>query len=345
MRRIFFPLRTSVELFADPSSPSAVTRAKEAALLYDELVFEIGLYDATITPSGGSNLWIPPDQISSEHLARSRKPIPVGAPMTVAIGKQQARGVPADDMRVMMQGSVSHAYISEFHSGILDELEQFDPDWVLQLPHGGEAHPGRVGDSTYEAIRELNFSDFSDKTLMPEAEPFLRSFVSKSFNRDAVLSAELEASFNTTPLFEPMVAHRGVETDYAGSEALSVIVSDIGSLPWEAVIEFRSHHGSGEARERLREFEHLAAAGEPQDAYDFLKRVSQEVNRGFRAAIEDLAPNLPEDLAKQVLLTSVATISVIGAPVAVLAETASSISGAREFNRSWIAALMKIQEV
>ena len=35
---IYFPLRTSVEFFRDPSSLAAVTRVKEAAILYDEVV-------------------------------------------------------------------------------------------------------------------------------------------------------------------------------------------------------------------------------------------------------------------------------------------------------------------
>jgi hypothetical protein len=39
---IFFPLRTSVELFQEPASPKAVARAKQAAILYDRLVFEGG---------------------------------------------------------------------------------------------------------------------------------------------------------------------------------------------------------------------------------------------------------------------------------------------------------------
>jgi hypothetical protein len=49
---IIFPLRTSVELFRDPMSVIAPTRAKEAAILYDELVFEAGLYEIGITEQG-----------------------------------------------------------------------------------------------------------------------------------------------------------------------------------------------------------------------------------------------------------------------------------------------------
>jgi hypothetical protein len=137
-----------------------------------------------------------------------------------------------------------------------------------------------------------------------------------------------------------MIERHGVETDLAGSEALGVVLGDIEALPREAVQEFREHRGSLEAPDRLREFERLAVESEPRDAYEFMKAVGREVNRGFREASEELAPKLPEEMAKQVLLNGVAMVSVVGAPVAALAGAASSISGSRAFNRSWIAAVM-----
>jgi hypothetical protein len=340
IRRILFPLRSAVELFSDPRSPGAVTKAKEAAVLYDELIFEVGLLDVSITPNGGASFWIPPDAMTPELLDRSRRVNAVGSPMTLAIGEEDEPGVPAKEMRVFVEGQVSNAYLAEFHTGILDDLAAFGPDWVATIDIGRDKQPGSVGEPIYEAIRRQNFADFTDKELMPGVERFLRSFVYESFNRDATVAAALEASFTGTPLFAPMIARGGAEPELAGSEALSVVVGEIGALPWEAVIEFRDHRGSQEARDRLREFERLAIESDPRDAYEFMKRVGHEVNRGFRAAIEELAPNLPEELAKQVLLNGVATASVVGAPVAAFAGAASSVSASHSFNRSWIAAVM-----
>lgn len=340
MRRILFPLRSAVELFSDPRSPGAVTKAKEAAVLYDELIFEMGLLDVSITPSGGPSFWIPPEGITPELRDRSRMIEAVGSPMTLAIGEEEEPGVPAKGMHVFVEGEVSNAYLAEFHTGILDDLAVFEPDWVRTIDIGGEKQPGSVGDPIYEEIRRQNFADFTDKELMPNVERFLRAFLYESFNRDATVAAALEASFTGTPLFAPMIARGGAEHELAGSEAVSVVVGDIGALPWEAVVEFRDHEGSREARDRLREFERLAIESDPRDAYEFMKRVGHEVNRGFRAAIEELAPNLPEELAKQVLLNGVATVSVVGAPVAAIAGAASTVSASRAFNRSWIAAVM-----
>jgi hypothetical protein len=65
---IFFPLRTSVELFASRDAPEAITRAKLAALLYDQVIFEAGLLDVTIGETGGSHWWTPPDALTAEQL-------------------------------------------------------------------------------------------------------------------------------------------------------------------------------------------------------------------------------------------------------------------------------------
>lgn len=340
VRRVFFPLRSAVERFSDPRSPDAVTKAKEAAILFDEVIFEDGLLDVSITPNGATSFWNPPEMMTPDLLERSRRANQVGVPMTFAIGKQPGPGIPAREMRVFVEGEVSNAYLAEFRTGILEELAPLAPGWVRTTDLGGQKQPGQVGDPVHEAIRRLNFADFCDKELMPGVERFLRSFIYESFNRDATVAAALEASFTSTPLFDPMSERGGVEADLAGDEALGIVVGDVGALPWEAVFEFREHHGSREARDRLREFERLAVEGDPRDAYDFLRKVGHEVTRGFRTAVEELAPSLPEDLAKQVLLNGVAMVPVIGAPAALAAETASSLSASRSFNRSWISAVM-----
>ncbi len=329
-----------MELFSDPRSPDAVTKAKEAAVLYDELIFEIGMLDTSITSNGSTSFWNPPEAMSPELVERSRLVEAVGSPMVLAIGKQEKVDVPATEMRAVFEGTVSHRYLSEFHSGILDELSPFEPDWVRTIDIGGQTQPGSMGEPIYEAIRQQNFADFTDRALMPDHESFLRSFIYEAFNRDAAVATALEASFTGTPLFSPMIARAGLEAEAAGAEALNIVVGDVGNLPWEAVLEFRSHRASQEARDRLREFERLAIESEPRDAYEFIRRVGHEVNRGFRAAVEELAPSLPGELAKQVLLDGVATVSVVGAPVAAVAGAASAVSASRAFNRSWIAAVM-----
>lgn len=336
-------MRTGVELFEDRSSPEAVTRAKEAAVLYDEVIFEDGLLDVTITPNGSTSFWTPPSQMTSERLEHSRRPVQLGGPLTLAIGAEKAPGEPAAQMSVVFQGDIRASYASEYYSGIMQELASFEPPWARKVVIGGSDSSHALGQEVHGAIRRLNFSDLGDQTLLPKTEGFLKSFIYQSFNRDSVLAAAMEASFSVTPLFAPMVVHRGFEADLGGSEALAVLVPDLSSVPWEAVIEFREHPGCAEARDRLREFERLAQEDEPDSAYAFMRRVSQEVNKAYRLAVADLAPSLPEELAKEILLTAVSMVSVIGPSVEKAASLTAAAREARQFGHSWIAALMKIQ--
>ena len=135
-RKLFFPLRSAVELFVDPRSPDVVTKAKEAAILYDEVTFEVGMLDVSITPNGSTSFWNPPEAMTPELLDRSRRIDAVGSPMTLAIGRQDEAGVPAEEMHVFVEGQVSHRFLAEFHTGILDDLAPFEPDWVRTIDTG-----------------------------------------------------------------------------------------------------------------------------------------------------------------------------------------------------------------
>lgn len=64
--RIYFPLKSSVELFNDRETPEAVTRVKQAAILYDEVVIEDGLFTAAIPEHGGNSWWKPWSWVDEE---------------------------------------------------------------------------------------------------------------------------------------------------------------------------------------------------------------------------------------------------------------------------------------
>jgi hypothetical protein len=69
MNRMFFPPRTSVEFFSDPISPDAAARAKQAAVLFDEVVFEAGVYDVLVTDAGTGDLQRYPQELTDDELA------------------------------------------------------------------------------------------------------------------------------------------------------------------------------------------------------------------------------------------------------------------------------------
>lgn len=118
-----------------PSKPRRGHEGEEAAVLYDELIFEVGLLDVSITPNGGASFWNPPEAMTPELLDRSRRVNAVGSPMTLAIGEEDEPGVPAREMRIFVEGQISNAYIAEFHTGILDDLAAFEPGWGTDDRH------------------------------------------------------------------------------------------------------------------------------------------------------------------------------------------------------------------
>jgi hypothetical protein len=337
----YFPLRSSVEWFLDPTSPTAVTKVKEAAVLFDRLYIETGLLDVTITPTGSMQWWSPPDRLTPELLKDTRRPIALGEDVVFAVGAQEAPGVPAKEMRAIVSDKLSARYLAEFHTGILDELDRLKPDWARPVTTGGADLPQST--PVGKAIWQLNWEDFRASDLLPEADYELKSFIYKSFNRDLVVAADLGATFSITKLFAPMLARRGLVAQASGAEALSIVVPNIGGLPWEAVAEFRDHPGSTEARAKLIEFERRAAEDEPEDAYDWLKSVSQQVNDAYAAALADTAKSIPEEMAKEALLQGVAFIPAVGPIASASSSVAETLKEIMRERRTWFAALWQLK--
>src|SRR5688500_9603431 len=125
--RLYFPLRTSVELFRDPASPAAEVRAKQGAVLYEEIAFESGAFEVTITTTGGvSQRWRPTEELADEDLRDARQIHEQGTPFSLSIGIQPAKGVCAppeamrvgrrSTMRTIVGGDVSRHYVAEWES-------------------------------------------------------------------------------------------------------------------------------------------------------------------------------------------------------------------------------------
>lgn len=338
--RMFFPLRGGVELFTDPTMPAAVARAKQVAILYDEVVFEPGLYEVSIAEDGSQDGWTPPEALTDEHLARSRRIQTPGTHFSVAVGPSggnQAFEVIGSPLLV--------AYASEYHTGILDELAIFRPDWIKVATLGSNPLPMRTAPG--DLWRAQQRADRSDGSLMPEdrrgPRHFRREWIIKTFNQDVVASSLIGASFNPTSLFMPMVQRRGSSSgrfSSDGSKALELWVPSLSGLPWEAVVEFCEHGGSTEARAMLREFEEKAAREEPEDANVFLWSVQREINEALVSVLEDQRPRWPEKIAEEAAKSTVGLIPVVG-QIASPALTAAELGTqwARE-RRSWTAALM-----
>jgi hypothetical protein len=309
------------------------------------VIFEPGLLDVTIASNGSMPWWHPKEHLTPELRRQARRPIPLGSPVSFTVGKQSGKGVPAppEATRAFPLGGLSVRYVAEFYTGILDDLAEFSVDWVAEAGGGAidRSHP--VGAQVAREIEALDHEDRLDESLMPEQQnEWVRRYVSQSFNRDAIIASELGAAFNITPMFAPMVERRGVRPDLPGSEALSYVIPNLGRMPWEAIVEFREHDGSEEARAKLREFEQRAAE-DAQDAFNYGRGAGQEITAARFGALEDQRSSLPEELAKEALLGAVELVPGVGPIAEKIASVAQTIREDRRLRRHWTSALMLLR--
>lgn len=333
MSRCLFPLRTSVEWFDDPASPAIEARVKQAAVLYDEILFEDGFVEIDITDGGATHMWYPPEAATQDRLEQANRHIKPGAPVVFSIGKQPARGVPAapEDMHVMMAGSLQHRYTAELMYTVMSGFADYNDGWA-QITFTGnlQAH------DFDRFLPHRSTSALWDNELMPdlrENEPWLRDFVVKAFDRDAALAERLDATFNVSPLFQPMLASRRTEALAPTPEdTLTYLFPDVSNLPWEMVMEFRHHKAAGEARARLQE----AVERAHQDG---ITAADNELTRDMLFAEKELRKrhSLTERLTKM-------AVSIVPVAGGVLSEGTSAAAERGRGKHDWVAALSLLRE-
>jgi hypothetical protein len=151
------------------------------------------------------------------------------------------------------------------------------------------------------------------------------------------------SSLSVTRLFVPLLQRRGVTLGPGHASPPRITVPNVGSLPWEAIVEFRDHPGSQEARVMLREFVTRAAEGQAERGYEYLGSVNDAITALLYQALNELKPNLGKELASEALLAGVSIIPGVGNVIGPAASTTQAVRETRRFNRSWIAALMRLQ--
>ncbi len=328
MSRCAFPLRTSVEWFDDPASPAIEGRVKQAAVLYDELLFEDGFVEIDITDNGALHTWHAPEAATTERLEQANRRVEAGVPLVLTMGKQPARGVPAaaEDMHVMMAGSLQQRYVAELMYSVMSRFADYNDGWA-QITFTGDLNASAFDRWLPHRSARMSW----DKELMPdlrEKQPWLRDFVIKAFDRDAALAERLEATFNVSPLFEPMLAARRPDAATPTSEGmLTYLFPDVSELPWEVVMEFREHDAAREARARLQEAVERAQR-------DGITAADNQLTRDMVFADKELRKrhSLKERLTKM----AVSVVPVVGGA---LTEGAGAATEAARGKHDWVAAL------
>jgi hypothetical protein len=336
--RVYFPLRSSVEFFGQPSGVTPAARAKEGAVLFDEVLFEDGLFTAAIGEDMNFTSFRPRHELTDEDLREPGMQGQVGERFSIAIGVQQSPDNPTKELQPFGQTIVREAYSAHWHSAAIDELQALDVPWA-DFGAPSEDDLSSLTRPINEATRE-----FAERLKGTDLPLFQADYAAKALARDVVVATSLHASINITPLFAPMVEGAVDEQEPTGAEALSFLVPNLEALPWEVVAEFRESPGSVEARGLLREFEAVAVAQESGDVGDLAEKTRQAVVDGLAGALADTRPSIAKTAAKEAVGLAVSLVPIVGPFIPAAAGIAEAAGQLVERRESGLFALIKLRD-
>jgi hypothetical protein len=386
--RALFSLTTGLEMATGQPTLEAVGRAKLASVLFDEVIIESGLH---VIEMSSSDLPIIQRRnatgISMDLLEHSRT-VERGAKFGLAIRITDdnvelyiGTNLPQlDDAEYVVEREVAFRYVSEYHTGLLDDLARLNADWIRVIeierddgeevtisdcplttlsPQGTNPEPfavlhldadaaRKLGEELTEPVKSSSATQPLDSASMDAIdagphEQMLAEYLSEAIQ----VGRRLEAVPAMSSAFERVASERGVSVRLPGAESLGFIVPNFSLLPWEAIAQFRDHPGAVEARGRLREFENEAATRDLPGSTELVNDTGRLVTQALLGVAKDLAPSLPDDLRGPVFSSTVGLIPIVGQYASVAVSMGDVISALRRyqaFEGSWVAAIFELRD-
>jgi hypothetical protein len=135
--RALFSLGTGLEIAVGQRNLRAVERAKQASVLFDEIIVESGLQIVEVAADGRPLIRKVPKALISPDLLLNTRTVEegttsglgirrVGEDVEIYLGTNLPR---VADCRYR-EWPVAYRYVSEYHSGLLDDLARAGADWV-----------------------------------------------------------------------------------------------------------------------------------------------------------------------------------------------------------------------
>ena len=331
----FFPLRTNVEYFTSPEGFLTLERRiKQAAVLYDVIILEGGVYTASAGPTGSMDFWIPPNQVTDEELRLKLEPS--GGQHHLALAPTGSH-----QFQTVVSGPVERRFRSEFHS-TLKKLSPKHPKWIKMETYD-------LTPAAKDLASRLSRNDEKNTDIViPEGSNFLRSIILRNLNRDLILAWSLGSTASIDPLHLPilqnkMAAHGGL-SPASGFVALEVAVPDLSEVPWDVIAEVREHKAMTEFRHRIVQTENLVRTSLPNvDSTELRYQISQIITNELLNEIKNLRitgksvfVNLTLDLLSGLLPPPLSIVST-------LALNTPDIEKLVRTQASWITVFMKLR--
>lgn len=326
-----------MELFADPTSVKASVRAKEGAVLFDEVYFEAGMVTATVGEGGNFVMYRPGHELGPDDLADTRRLYSPGEGFSVAVGTETTPGVAAKKMQPILQTKVVKSYAAEWHTSAINELAALEVDWA-RFGNLGDDEMQKLAAPINQATRL--FREQAKTIDLPHSQT---EFAATALAEDAVVAARIGAAINVTSLFAPLIEQSGRDDEATGSTALGIVVPDLGQLPWEAIAEYRAHPASGEARAKLREFEQRALDAEPGESREFLSGVAAAITADLMAALAETRVDIWKAVGSEAIKTAVSFVPIFGPMIGPATGIAEALGERSEQGAAWYFALMKLR--
>jgi len=337
-----FPLRTNVEYFASPEGYlTLLERIKQASILYDTLIFEGGMYVATVWEMGSFDQWIPPQDVTEEILKVEFEP--TGGEDFVSMTPTGS-----DQGQVVLSGPVERRFRSEFHS-VLRDLEAERLPWLKMATFNLPPEGKRLADR----LREED--ERNPSIVLREGSHFLKAKILANLNSDLILIASLRTAASIDPLYAPILQQKTVSDQSlapaVGFLALQVAIPNFASLPWETIVELREKPALVEFRKKMTSIEMMARSALPEGEVGELKyQVSQTISEELLQEIAHLQPKLSKvagdvmldlvlDLMAGLLSVSVQVPLPVGAAVTGLQGIVEMVKA----DRSWITAFLRLR--
>jgi hypothetical protein len=305
-------------LFDDPTSPQIESRIKQAAVLYDDLLFERGMYEATATTDHLIEHVHAPENVTDDQIARANRRDPRAHALRTVIEIDHP-----DIPPIVSEGRITAQYAAEFEFSLVSRLTDFNDGWVTLLD-----------------IADLKRNAFIADPPPPRPSPsddgenrWVDTFAVVAFQRDLAAATFLGADFSISPLFAQAA---GRLTQTSPGDTLTYLFPYVGQCSWEQIAEFRAHDAAQHARTLLWDWHDRAQQHGPEAAASALQRELQMAALELRDRFSFISH--ATEVAVSILVPSPVG-PLLGKGVAMLRERTQR----EPRHRSPAAALMKLQ--
>lgn len=344
--RIFFPLRSNVEMFQAATGYVALQeRIKIASLLFDEVILEGGVYKLQMTDRGALDFRIPREGlgkgVTDQTVAETRQQFEalqqLEAPsLRVTIQPSDGSGEP----RLLFDGPTTAMYFSEFQTAVSD-LKGLDTPWLIWL----DDDPVRFPEFS-ELVRQLCDDDYraSVGEVIPNRR--IRDQLLKSLNHDLVLTTMVDAFISTDPIHAHLMSAKLERLGFLASTRLAIVntyMPSVRDVPWDEINDLRSDPGMWDFRRVVGEIEGQIMEL-PQDATsaDVRERIQSEWNKEMADAWTAVLPSFRQiavETAESLLLDFVnIAMPFLGTGI----DFARDMNNLRTSRTSWLSVFIRL---